>query len=187
MKPRLGAAALVRAISGPKSPPTAPTLSASNTETHPVEERDSRRRRRARRRHHSERDQSVNEDTDAPLDKRRRVTIEEVPDPDAPHSAIEHPHQPANTRPDPPNPPTTGFRRYMGLYVEEFPDPLAGAPISDELVPPPDLAAYMRSVGPMADPEHFEAAEILMTSGLTDADKDRHLKSKKVSVALNAS
>ncbi|KAG8690900.1 hypothetical protein FRC11_008260 [Ceratobasidium sp. 423] len=31
----------------------------------------------------------------------------------------------------------------------------------------------------MANPDHFEVAELLLTSGLTNADKDRHLKSKK--------
>ncbi|EUC57340.1 hypothetical protein RSOL_219280, partial [Rhizoctonia solani AG-3 Rhs1AP] len=65
----------------------------------------------------------------------------------------------------------------MGLFVEEFPDPLAGTPISNKRKLPPDLAAYMRSVGVLADPKLFETAELLMTTGLTDADKDRHLKS----------
>jgi hypothetical protein len=71
----------------------------------------------------------------------------------------------------------------MGLFVEEFPDPLAGAPISNKRNPPPDLGAYMRSVGDLADPKHFETAELLMTTGLTNAAKDRHLKSTMVSTA----
>jgi hypothetical protein len=37
----------------------------------------------------------------------------------------------------------------------------------------------------MADPEYFEAAELLMTTGLTNADKDWHLKSKMVSIPFN--
>ncbi|CAE6534652.1 unnamed protein product [Rhizoctonia solani] len=75
--------------------------------------------------------------------------------------------------------PTQTPGRYKGLFVEEFPDPRAGAPSSRERLPPEDLDAYMRSCGPLADPDNFEAAEILMTSGLSNADKDRHLKSKR--------
>ncbi|KAG9095093.1 hypothetical protein FRC06_010133, partial [Ceratobasidium sp. 370] len=70
------------------------------------------------------------------------------------------------------------LRRWKGLYVEDFPDPLAGAPISEERVPEPDLDAYMRSCGTLADPWNFEIAEMLLTSGMTDEAKDRHLKSR---------
>ncbi|KAG8759337.1 hypothetical protein FRC11_002095 [Ceratobasidium sp. 423] len=178
-KPRFGAAALVRSISDPSSSSTAPTPSTSNMETDPTQEKDSHRHRhRRRRRNRSERDQPVDEDTNPPRNKRHRVSVEEVPDSGDPYPTIGHPPRPIDSGSNPANPSATSSY-YMGLYVEEFPDPLAGAPISDELVPPPDLAAYMRSVGPMADPEHFEAAELLMTSGLTNVDKDRHLKSKK--------
>jgi hypothetical protein len=71
------------------------------------------------------------------------------------------------------------------LYVEEFPVSSAGAPISNECKPPPDLDAYMGQCGPMKDLDHFETAELLMMSGLSNADKDQHLKSKKVSATLS--
>ncbi|QRV93925.1 hypothetical protein RhiJN_21943 [Ceratobasidium sp. AG-Ba] len=71
-----------------------------------------------------------------------------------------------------------GLRRWRGLYVEEFPDPLAGAPISNEQIPEPNYEAYIKSTGTMADPDNFEVAELLMTSGMTDEAKDCHLKSK---------
>ncbi|KAG8720797.1 hypothetical protein FRC08_018133 [Ceratobasidium sp. 394] len=70
------------------------------------------------------------------------------------------------------------LRRWKGLYVEDFPDPLAGAPISEERIPEPDLGAYMRSCGTLADPWNFEIAEMLLTSRMTDEAKDRHLKSR---------
>ncbi|KAG8716653.1 hypothetical protein FRC08_009076 [Ceratobasidium sp. 394] len=70
-----------------------------------------------------------------------------------------------------------GLRRWKGLYVQEFPDELAGAPISDEQEPTPDLGAYMRSCGHMADPFYFETVELLLTTGLKDNGKDKHLKS----------
>jgi hypothetical protein len=47
---------------------------------------------------------------------------------------------------------------------------------------PVDLKAYIRSTGAMADPKNLETAELLMTTGLTDSDKDRHLKSHLVSM-----
>ncbi|KAG8732610.1 hypothetical protein FRC11_012268 [Ceratobasidium sp. 423] len=103
------------------------------------------------------RDVAANPDASAPLppDKRRRVTVEEVPDVQAPRNC-----------------------RWKGFYVEEFPESLAGSPISDDLAPPPKLAEYMRACGPMGNPDYFEIAELLLTSGLSDVDKDRHLKSK---------
>ncbi|KAG8750294.1 hypothetical protein FRC11_010545 [Ceratobasidium sp. 423] len=123
--------------------------------------------------------------TGPPPNKRRKVTVEELPDEDTPRQTT-----PA---PTPSKPPGQGSRDsasnhdmrsrglycYKGLYAKDFPDPLAGSPISEECASPPDLAAYMRACGPMADPDHFEVAELLLTSGLSNADKDRHLKSKK--------
>ncbi|CAE7232083.1 unnamed protein product [Rhizoctonia solani] len=120
--------------------------------------------------------------------KRRRVMIEDMPEDNPAFLPFRHsppPRQPSLPTPGQPAPsnlpPTTHTRlyRYKGLHVEEFPEPLAGAPISNERKPPPDLGAYMRRCGPMADPNHFEAAELLMTSGMSNANKDRHLKSKK--------
>ncbi|KAG8729536.1 hypothetical protein FRC10_003813 [Ceratobasidium sp. 414] len=64
-----------------------------------------------------------------------------------------------------------------GWYVEPFPDPLAGAPISDNLLLPIDLEAYMRSSGEMGKPDHFEMAELLLMTGLTDSRKNQHLGS----------
>lgn len=73
------------------------------------------------------------------------------------------------------------FHYYKGLFVEEFPDALAGSPISHEHAPLPDMDEHMRKCGDMANPKYFNAAELLMTSRLSDADKDRHLKSEVVS------
>jgi hypothetical protein len=139
-----------------------------------------------------------------PAAKRRRVTVEDVADEEAPqHSAPGHslpepfaagdtsasaqvdPEPGPSRSTDAPQtsrdrPARRGLRRRGGLYVEDYPDPLAGSPISEERAVPPDLDAYMQSCGRMADPEDFEAAELLMTSGLSDAAKDRHLKSTKV-------
>jgi hypothetical protein len=126
-------------------------------------------------------------------DKRRKVTVEEVPDEDALFPTTE-PSPPISTEQESLDPTsTTGryharsgrLRRHKGLYVEEFPDPSAGAPISNERMSQPDLSAYMRTCGPMADPKCFEAAELLMTSKLTNADIDRHLKSNIVSTRFN--
>ncbi|KAG9075124.1 hypothetical protein FRC06_010257, partial [Ceratobasidium sp. 370] len=64
-----------------------------------------------------------------------------------------------------------------GWYVEPFPDPLAGAPILDDLLPPIDLEAYMWSSGEMGKPDHFEMAELLLMTGLTDSRKNQHLSS----------
>ncbi|KDN33716.1 hypothetical protein RSAG8_13196, partial [Rhizoctonia solani AG-8 WAC10335] len=202
MQPRLGAAAAMAHVSRANgSVSNAVTSNNSNIGTHQLCGRDTNEGAR-------------------PQDKRRRVTVKEIPDegtsscPTVEHSAS-HP-QPQRTRdvpveeipdedalprhsagppsgadsidstrpiePEPRNASATDhrcLRRYKGLYVEDFPDPTAGAPISGEHVPPPDLDAYMRTCGPMADPEHFETAELLMTSKLTNVDKDRHLKSRK--------
>ncbi|QRV95465.1 hypothetical protein RhiJN_23483 [Ceratobasidium sp. AG-Ba] len=77
--------------------------------------------------------------------------------------------------------PKRRLRRWRGLLVEDFPDPLAGAPISSEWIPEPDLEAYINTTGTMANPKDFEVAELLMTLGMTDETKDRHLKSVLVS------
>ncbi|KAG9080059.1 hypothetical protein FRC06_007126, partial [Ceratobasidium sp. 370] len=69
------------------------------------------------------------------------------------------------------------LRRWKGLYVEDFPDPLAGAPISEDRAPELDMEAYMGSCGALANPRHFEVADLLTTTGMTDAAKDKHLKS----------
>ncbi|KAG9093019.1 hypothetical protein FS749_015246 [Ceratobasidium sp. UAMH 11750] len=106
----------------------------------------------------------------APASKRQKVATE------APDESEEHPH-PSIPSPSLPRMADEQLRRYKGVYIEDYPDPLAGSPISKECVPPPDLDAYMKSVGDMAKPKVFEGAELLMTSGMPDVIKERHLKS----------
>jgi hypothetical protein len=66
-------------------------------------------------------------------------------------------------------------------FVESFPDRSAGTPIGNKVKDKPDLNVYMRDCGPLGDRDVFEAAEVLMTTGLTDEGKDRHIKTKLVS------
>ncbi|EUC54041.1 hypothetical protein RSOL_027710, partial [Rhizoctonia solani AG-3 Rhs1AP] len=181
-KPRFGALAAMSRVSKANSSVLAvSTSSTSNNRTHPINDRDSGVR-----------------DTQ-PQEKRQRVAVEEAPveaasarpaaaDEEIPRSLPTHALGPESISSADPiqserqNIPTANhirLHRYKGLYVEEFPDATAGAPISNERVPPRNLDAYMHACGPMADPEHFEVAELLMTSKLTDVDKDRHLKSRK--------
>ncbi|KAG8730829.1 hypothetical protein FRC10_002340, partial [Ceratobasidium sp. 414] len=91
---------------------------------------------------------------------------------------------PGTSRPNAPStaqsntPPGCGWiDRETGWYIEPFLDLLAGAPILDDLLPPIDLEAYMRSCGEMGKLYSFEMAELLLTTGLTDAGKNQHLKS----------
>jgi hypothetical protein len=126
------------------------------------------------------------------LEKRCKVTIEELPNVDAPFLASPPPNFTARESPNPTSMAGSNgvrvgcLRCYKGLFVEEFPDLLAGKPISNDRASPPDLDAYMCASGPLVDPNHFEAVELLMTLGLTNGDKDRHLKSKMVSSFLGA-
>ncbi|KAG8728564.1 hypothetical protein FRC10_004832, partial [Ceratobasidium sp. 414] len=64
--------------------------------------------------------------------------------------------------------------------VEEFNDARAGAPIDDSHAQRFDLHAYMKSVGHFASPKDFEVAELLLTTKMTNASQDEHLKSRKV-------
>ncbi|KAG9122331.1 hypothetical protein FRC07_001349 [Ceratobasidium sp. 392] len=73
----------------------------------------------------------------------------------------------------------TRLRCHRGLYIEDFPNPLAGAPILDNYAPPRDLKAHMEASRSLADPENFKVAVLLMTSGMTDLAKDQHLTSSK--------
>jgi hypothetical protein len=154
-----------------------------------------------------------------PAAKRRRVTVEEVEDEDAPRRAepprsatpgpstppvpsapsinpdaatnnsreAAHPHPGPATLDEPHTPevrssrPRKGLRRWKGMYVQEFEDPLAGTPISSESRPEKDLDAYIQATGRLGNPGYFEAAELLMTSGMTNSDKERHLESTLVS------
>lgn len=126
--------------------------------------------------------------------KRPRVTIETVEDEDEGdtnsrkvarivfRSREQSPPEPGPSRREetPVNEPC--FHYYKGLYVEEFPDALAGAPISDKHAPLHDIDEHMQKCGDMANPKYFNAAELLMTSMLSDANKDRYLKSEMVSL-----
>ncbi|KAF8594839.1 hypothetical protein BDV93DRAFT_565013 [Ceratobasidium sp. AG-I] len=122
--------------------------------------------------------------------KRPRVTLETVEDEDVGDmysrkvaGIVFRSREPSPSEPGPSRQEDTPadercFHYYKGLYVEEFPDALAGAPISSKRAPLPDLDKHMRKCGDMANPKYFNAAELLMTSSLSDADKDRHLKSE---------
>ncbi|KAG8771371.1 hypothetical protein FRC12_003652 [Ceratobasidium sp. 428] len=62
-------------------------------------------------------------------------------------------------------------------YVERFPEGTAGSPISNDRAVPRNLTAYLESCGPLANPETMEAAELLMTTGLSGNARTRHLQS----------
>jgi hypothetical protein len=66
-------------------------------------------------------------------------------------------------------------------FVEFFPSAEAGAPISEDRTHEIDLHAYIQACGVLANPEHFEVMELLMTTGLTNSAWDRFLKSRLVS------
>ncbi|GAB1528428.1 hypothetical protein RhiTH_011622 [Rhizoctonia solani] len=128
------------------------------------------------------------------ISKRQRVTVEEIPDEGGPDKAVESfpPFLPtllavAEDDTDAHRSRVSNQSNYClsdclksfnGVYLEQFPEPLVGAPVSNKHVPPQDLESYMKSCGPMAKLEHFEVAELLMTSGMTNAAKDQHLKSR---------
>jgi hypothetical protein len=69
-----------------------------------------------------------------------------------------------------------------GVFVEPFPDRRAGAPISDNSRPMEDLHTYLQARGQLGKQANFETMEMLMTTGLTNAGRDRHLKSRMVSL-----
>ncbi|KAG8721792.1 hypothetical protein FRC08_010129 [Ceratobasidium sp. 394] len=64
------------------------------------------------------------------------------------------------------------------VFVEHYPDPRAGAPMSDEIVQPIDLRAYMAKAGNLGNPNYFETLDLLMTTGLNNAGWDAYLKSR---------
>jgi hypothetical protein len=67
------------------------------------------------------------------------------------------------------------------IYVKRFPNLHAGAPVSNIVASAPDLHSYLTGTGTLGNPELFETAELLMTTGLTSSGRDRHLKSRLVS------
>jgi hypothetical protein len=70
------------------------------------------------------------------------------------------------------------------MYVQHFPNLHAGAPISNEIAPAPNLQEYMRSCGPFADPVFTETAGLMMEKEMTNSSWDRHLQSGMVSSGL---
>lgn len=78
--------------------------------------------------------------------------------------------------------PITSDERICGEpFVENFPIPTAGEPISVETRPKPDLRAYVDSCGNLCDPKLFDKAELLMTTVPKGKDRTKHLKSEEVS------
>jgi hypothetical protein len=71
-----------------------------------------------------------------------------------------------------------------GRYVEVFPDRCTGAPISEKTKPEEDLEAYIQACGRLGKQANFETMELLMTTGLSNAGRDRHLKSRMVSLQV---
>ncbi|KAG9080473.1 hypothetical protein FRC06_006534 [Ceratobasidium sp. 370] len=69
------------------------------------------------------------------------------------------------------------FDKRENTFVERFPDPRAGTPITDKTAPMLDLDVYMAATGNLGNPSHFDTAELLLTTGLTAAGRDQHLKS----------
>ncbi|KAG8726999.1 hypothetical protein FRC11_014062, partial [Ceratobasidium sp. 423] len=67
-----------------------------------------------------------------PPNKQRRVSMEEIPDIDSPHPMTVAPTPPESTSSI--HMQSQGLYHYKGLYAEDFPDPLAGLPISNEHV-----------------------------------------------------
>lgn len=67
------------------------------------------------------------------------------------------------------------------VFVEHYPNDRAGAPIDSGPLDDFDLAAYIGSCGPFADPKVFRAAELLVSSNLTNAQRTEFLESEVVS------
>lgn len=70
-------------------------------------------------------------------------------------------------------------------FVEFYPNEGAGAPIASVLDNDFDLAAYILACGPFADPKAFQAAELLISSNLTNAERTEFLQSEIVSQRAN--
>ncbi|KAG8724348.1 hypothetical protein FRC09_019797 [Ceratobasidium sp. 395] len=62
-------------------------------------------------------------------------------------------------------------------YVERFPSGTAGSPISEDVVCARNLASYLESCGPLSNLQNMEAAELMLTTGLSGRARTRHLKS----------
>ncbi|KAG8769541.1 hypothetical protein FRC12_004893 [Ceratobasidium sp. 428] len=69
-----------------------------------------------------------------------------------------------------------------GVYIEPFPVRTAGAPISTKRKNnDANLREYLASCGALGDPELFETAQVMMTTGLSGKARTRHLKSPAAS------
>ncbi|KAG8756379.1 hypothetical protein FRC12_010597 [Ceratobasidium sp. 428] len=85
--------------------------------------------------------------------------------------------------PTPPPVPPEPVRRASetlpdGSIIEHFPLAGAGSPISDEQMFETDPETYLKSCGSLGDPDKFEIAELLMTTGMSNEGRNRMLKSK---------
>lgn len=67
-------------------------------------------------------------------------------------------------------------------YVQHFPISTAGKPISRHRTHPVDLGAYLESCGNLSKPTNMEAAELMMTNGLSAGGRTRFLRSSFVSL-----
>ncbi|KAG8748207.1 hypothetical protein FRC12_013885 [Ceratobasidium sp. 428] len=86
-------------------------------------------------------------------------------------------YKPAPTPPPTPAPPTHE-QLPDGTTLEFFPYAEAGSLISDEQRPETSPDAYLKSCGRLSDPDYFEIAELLMTTGMSNEGRNRMLKSK---------
>jgi hypothetical protein len=71
-------------------------------------------------------------------------------------------------------------------YIKDFPVSTAGKPISHHRTYPTSLSKYMESCGNLANLRNMEAAELLMTTGLSGRDRTRHLQSSFISIWLES-
>jgi hypothetical protein len=81
----------------------------------------------------------------------------------------------------PHNIPTSSSQSDNSIFIEEFPNPSAGAPISGDKAYSPDPGLFLKSCGNLGEPKYFEMAELLMTTGLSNSSRERFIKSTMVS------
>ncbi|KAG8708547.1 hypothetical protein FRC09_001198 [Ceratobasidium sp. 395] len=63
-----------------------------------------------------------------------------------------------------------------GIFIEPYPVSSAGASIGTRNIDEADLRAYLESCGSLGDPELFDTAQVMMTTGLSGRGRTRHLK-----------
>ncbi|KAG8728145.1 hypothetical protein FRC11_011727, partial [Ceratobasidium sp. 423] len=83
-----------------------------------------------------------------------------------------------STSPNPDGQPSEseGYYDDKGIFVEPFPLRMAGIPIGLKRRDQVDLRKYLELCGPLGEPDLFETAEILMTTGLISRGRTKHLK-----------